>query len=536
MNQSISNMREYKRGDDLLPRFEATRPLFPEILKLHEKWLGDKPAVIFGDKTLSWRRFGEATNRVANGLAALGLKRGDAVVIVMDNSMETIEALFGVMKAGCVSVPLNLTISDHAMAGMIRDAGARAIIASESQRARIDACIASDPFPRELKLVCMGSCNERWTSYEDWKAAQPADLPPIDLQPDDVLNIIYSSGTTGRPKGITHTHQTRLDWAYDLSIALRYHGGAKTLCTLALYSNISWVMMLCTLLAGGTLIVSNKFEAGDFIKNIEAHGVTHTALVPVQLRRILDHADFLAEKMASVQAMMSCGSPLHADLKKRIFNSFPCGVIELYGLTEGVITTLDPEDAEGRMASVGKPLLGTDIKIIGDDDREVAADETGEIVSRGRIVMPGYHNLPEATLEAMWRDKNGRAWLRTGDIGKLDEDGFLYIVDRKKDMILSGGQNIYPADIEGVLLEHPAVKDAAVIGVPHSEWGEVPFGVVETVGPNRNASEIAQWLNARVGKRQRVSGIEIVKELPRNPNGKILKRELRRRFEAALAP
>jgi acyl-CoA synthetase (AMP-forming)/AMP-acid ligase II len=532
MTRKLTSIRQTAPHDQHDTVFGSASPMLPEILALHGKWLGRKPAVICDGVTLTWRRFGEETSRVANGLVAIGLSRGDRIAIVMDNSIETIEALFGVMKAGCVSVPLNLSISDDAMAGMIIDAGARAIFASKSQQARLTAMASKTPAMAGMRFFTLGAGDEVWTAYGDWKAAQSIKLRGVDVRTDDVLNIIYSSGTTGRPKGIVHTHQTRLDWAYDLSIALRYHGGARTLCTLALYSNISWVMTLCTLLAGGTLIVSPKFDASAFIDDVEKHRVTHTALVPVQLRRILDHPAFSREKVASMQAMMSCGSPLHAELKRRIFGAFPCGVIELYGLTEGVITTLDPEDAEERMASVGKPLIGTDIKIIGDDDREAAAGAAGEIVSRGRIVMPGYLNRPDASREALWRDSDGRAWLRTGDIGRLDEEGFLYIVDRKKDMILSGGQNIYPADIEAVLLTHPAVKDAAVIGVPHDEWGEVPYAVIEARVGNASASEIADWLNARVGRRQRIAGIGIVEELPRNPNGKILKRDLRKTYAA----
>lgn len=503
--------------------FDARRPLFPEILALHEKWRGDQAAVICDGNILSWRAFGAASNRVANALIASGLKSGDTVVVAMENGIETVETLFGVMKAGCVSAPLNLTVSDDALAMMIADSQAKAVIVSENQRARFSGLIREHG---GLQMVAFGESDQPWTGYDEWKSAQSASSPCVDIAPDALLNIIYSSGTTGRPKGIAHTHLSRLDWAYDLSVALRYHGGARTLCTLALYSNISWVMMLCTFLAGGTLIITPKFDPGDFIEKTAGYRATHTALVPVQLRRIVDHPDFSADKVRSMSAMMSCGSPLHAELKQRIFDTFPAGVIELFGLTEGVATTLDPEDAEGRMASVGKPLLGTDIRIIGDDDRPVPAREAGEIVGTGRIVMPFYFNRPDETEMAVWRDEEGRAWLRTGDVGRLDEDGFLYIVDRKKDLILSGGQNIYPSDIEAVLLERHDVTAAAVIAAPHEEWGETPFAVVEA-REGASEEELAEWANERLGRRQRITGLTIIEALPRNPNGKILKRELR---------
>jgi acyl-CoA synthetase (AMP-forming)/AMP-acid ligase II len=317
----------------------------------------------------------------------------------------------------------------------------------------------------------------------------------------------------------------------DLAQALRYHGAARTLVTLPLYSNISWVMLLCTLVPGGTLILQDGFDTGAALEAIQAEAVTHTAMVPLQYQRLLDDPRFAQTDVSSMQAMMSCGSPLHAGLKERVLDAFPCGVIELYGLTEGVITTLDPEDARERLDSVGRPLVGTDIEIVDDADRILGPDADGEIVARGRITMPGYHGRPDADEEATFIDPEGRAWLRTGDLGRRDADGFLRIVGRKKDMILSGGQNIYPADIETVLLTHEAVLDAAVIGVESPEWGERPLAVIERAADaDEDPLVIMEWLNARIGRRQRVVGIEVVDELPRNPNGKILKRTLREWF------
>jgi acyl-CoA synthetase (AMP-forming)/AMP-acid ligase II len=251
--------------------------------------------------------------------------------------------------------------------------------------------------------------------------------------------------------------------------------------------------------------------------------------VPVQFQRVLEAQLARPRDVSSLQAMMSCGSPLHADLRQRLFAHFACGVIELYGLTEGVITTLDPEDTAGRWSSVGRPLIGTDLRIVDDAGRELPWGATGEIVARGRITMPGYFNRPDATAEATWTDPDGRRWLRTGDIGRIDDEGFLYIVDRKKDMILSGGQNVYPTDIETVMLGHPAVREVAVVGVPSERWGETPLGVVVPAATVA-ATALVEWTNARVGRQQRIAGVVFVDELPRNPNGKILKRELRKIF------
>ena len=347
---------------------------------------------------------------------------------------------------------------------------------------------------------------------------------------DTPLNIIYSSGTTGLPKGILHTQRGRRDWAYDLAIALRYHGAARTLLTIGLYSNISWVAMLCTLLAGGTLVLHRRFDAADFLDSVADERITHTAMVPIQFQRVVELQRQQPRDLSSMHAMMSCGSPLHEQLKRDIFDLFPCGIVELYGLTEGIITTLEPEDAGGRWSSVGKPLIGTDICIVGDDDKPVAAGESGEIVSRGRITMPGYWNRDEASREAEYLDSDGLQWLRSGDIGYLDDDGFLFIVDRKKDMILSGGQNIYPQDIEAVLVEHPAVDDVAVIGATSRRWGETPVALVVLREADGDCAQIRDWANGRLGKQQRLADVLAVDALPRNPNGKILKRELRQTF------
>ena len=310
------------------------------------------------------------------------------------------------------------------------------------------------------------------------------------------------------PKGIVHTQAGRRDWAYDLAIALRYHCQSRTLLTIGLYSNISWVAMLTTLLAGGTLVISDKFEALDALKLIEKEKITHTAMVPIQFQRIVEYLEQSSGKLSgqtfgrvqgsvdlsSMNAMMSCGSPLHAELKQKIFDYFPCGIIELYGLTEGVITTIDPEQSQGRWSSVGKPLIGTDILIVDEDDRPLAANQSGEIVSRGRITMPGYLNRPEANLAASYIDDRGATWLRTGDIGYVDEDGFLYIVDRKKDMILSGGQNIYPQDIEAIMVEHPAVSEVAVISAKSNRWGETPIALVVVEGDKPiDLAELKSW-------------------------------------------
>ena len=509
--------------------FSSPAPLLPDIFALHGKWRANNDAVICEDQRLSWRRFCASNHRFANALAASGIAVGDRVGIVMSNGLPMVQALFGTMAAGACSVPINLSVSDDALVNMLTDAGVRALVVSDDQLPRLRALASQLPDSIEVR-VTGGAGGDGWTGLEAFTRDQPDTLPHRAIADDTPLNIIYSSGTTGLPKGILHTQRGRRDWAYDLAIALRYHGAARTLLTIGLYSNISWVAMLCTLLAGGTLVLHRRFDAADFLDSVADERITHTAMVPIQFQRVVELQRQQPRDLSSMHAMMSCGSPLHEQLKRDIFDLFPCGIVELYGLTEGIITTLEPEDAGGRWSSVGKPLIGTDICIVGDDDKPVAAGESGEIVSRGRITMPGYWNRDDASREAEYLDSDGLQWLRSGDIGYLDDDGFLFIVDRKKDMILSGGQNIYPQDIEAVLVEHPAVDDVAVIGATSRRWGETPVALVVLREGDGDCAQIRDWANGRLGKQQRLADVLAVDALPRNPNGKILKRELRQTF------
>lgn len=518
--------------------FQANSPLLPEILALHGKWRATQEAVICQDQRLNWRQFTQAYHQFAHGLLARDVLPKDKVGIIMSNGLPMLTALMGCMAAGVVSVPINLSVNNDALLNMLRDAQVTAVIISADQLDRLASI--KDQLPESIKLkVCDESSSSAWLSLEALCDGQPSHQPNVTIDDTSELNIIYSSGTTGLPKGIVHNHAGRRDWAYDLAIALRYHCHSKTLLTLGLYSNISWVAMLTTLLAGGTVVIHSQFDSEQFLATVEQESITHTAMVPIQFQRILEHLEHDSKvwDLSSMQAMMSCGSPLHAELKQRIFTHFDCGIIELYGLTEGVITTIEPEQSEGRWSSVGKPLIGTDIRIVSDNDEELGANQSGEIVSRGRITMPGYLNRPDANQEASYIDSQGQLWLRTGDIGYVDDDGFLFIVDRKKDMILSGSQNIYPQDIEAIMIQHPSVNDVAVIAAASQRWGETPMALV-VLNPASSEDEhtILDWANSRLGKQQRIADVVFIEELPRNPNGKVLKRELRNSFSDKAYP
>lgn len=505
--------------------------LIPDIITANSTTLATKEAVIDGERTATWADFGRGTAKVANALGGIGLAPQDRVIVLMGNSYEMAEAMFGIIRGGFCAVPLNCSITDEAVGGMIANSNARAVIASGEHIARIEALRPQLSRDVNERLIGVRAAENGWHDYQALCDAATDAIPDVSIRPDHECNIIYSSGTTGLPKGIVHDHSCREAWGSDMAVALRYHSGARTLLNLGLFSNISWVAMLATLFAGGTMVIQRRFDVAGCLELIQQQRVTHTVMVPLQFQKILEYEHLDEYDLSSLDAYMCCGSPLAIELKRAIVERLPGDFIELYGLTEGLVTILAPEDMLDKIESVGRACPGQQLGIIDDDGNLVPAGKAGEIVGECRFLMAGYHDNAAADEEATWIHPSGRRWLRTGDIGKLDADGFLYLVDRKKDMILSGGQNIYPADIEAAIVSHEAVSEVAVVGIPHEKWGETPLAVVVLAdGETVDAEILTAWSNERLGKQQRVAGTVFVNELPRNPNGKILKRELRRQF------
>ena len=308
-----------------------------------------------------------------------------------------------------------------------------------------------------------------------------------------------------------------------------YDADAITLISTPLYSNTTLVSVLPALAGGGAIILMKKFEAREFLRLAEAERATHAMLVPVQYSRILALAGFDAFDLKSFRMKFCTSAPFAAALKCEVLERWPGGLVEFFGMTEGGGTCiLVAHEHPDKLHTVGRPAEGHDVRLIDEEGREVGAGEIGEIVGHSAATMTGYHNLDQKTREAEWRDASGKRFIRTGDIGRFDADGFLTLLDRRKDMIISGGFNIYPSDLEAILRARADIAEASVVGAPSKAWGETPVAfVVPAAGAKLDPEELRAWANAKLGKTQRLSAVRLVDILPRSPIGKVLKRDLR---------
>jgi acyl-CoA synthetase (AMP-forming)/AMP-acid ligase II len=314
-----------------------------------------------------------------------------------------------------------------------------------------------------------------------------------------------------------------------------YGPDAIAIASTPLYSNTTLVVFFPALSYGGALVLMPKFRAAEFLKLAQLHRATHAMLVPVQYQRLMACEDFERFDLSSFQFKFSTSAPFSASLKADVIRRWPGALIEIYGMTEGGGScVLEAHKLPNKLHTVGRPLASSDIRLIDEAGVEVPAFETGEVVGHSPAMMSGYHGQPEKTREAEWFDPAGKRFIRTGDIGRFDEEGFLTLVDRKKDMIISGGFNIYPSDLEAVLMGHEAVEDVSIVGVPSDLWGETPIAfVVRRLDADLAEEELLHWANARLAKTQRLAKLLFLQELPRSPIGKVLKRELRDRLAAS---
>ncbi len=498
------------------------------LIRLHAAARPQQPALIQDGTTLTYAALDALMDRVAAALQRDGVQPGETVAVCATTSIAYAAVFLGSLRAGVAVAPLAPSSSAHSLCDMIRDAGARLLFLDQAVAQALEPL--RDALPA-APIALDGSAGGR--AFGDWLAAPGAMPRPVAIRPEWPFNIIYSSGTTGAPKGIVQPHSMR--WIHVQRGRLNGYGPqAVTLIATPLYSNTTLVSFFPTIALGGTVVSMAKFDAGAYLALAEKHRVTHTMLVPVQYQRIMAREDFGRYDLSAFRMKFCTSAPFSAALKADILRRWPGGLIEYYGMTEGGGTCmLAAHEHPDKLHTVGKPAPGHDIRLIDERGQEVPPGALGEVVGHSPAMMAGYHNQPEKTAEAEWYDADGKRFIRTGDIGRFDADGFLTLMDRKKDMIISGGFNIYPSDLEAVLLQHPAVAEAAVAGVPSARWGETPVAfVVPKPGAAIDAEQLRDWANQRLGKTQRLAAIELIPALPRSAIGKVLKRELRDRFSS----
>ncbi|HTZ69422.1 MAG TPA: fatty acid--CoA ligase [Acetobacteraceae bacterium] len=493
-----------------------------------------KPAFVFESRTTDFATFDRHTNNVASALRAAGIRPGERVAYIGKNSDIYFEALYGAIKAGVVMVPINWRLAGPEIAAIIDDSEARLLIVGPE----FAELVAShrDAMPRIDMILAAEGHHPAWPDFTHWRDSISASCESWVVSADDIALQLYTSGTTGRPKGVMLTHRNftsgiRANRMADLPWN-RWREDDATIQAMPVshISGTGWGIMAAHY--GATCFIQRQFDLDETFDMIERHAISKIFLVPAALQFLVRHPRAGQANFTRIRDMAYGASPMPLPLLREAMRVMGCGFVQFYGMTEttGTIVALPPEDhlPEGspRMRAAGKPLPWVEVRILDASGAEVPTGQVGEIVTRSDANMAGYWRRPEETARTL---ANG--WLRTGDAGYLDADGYLYIHDRVKDMIISGGENVYPAEVENALSEHPAIAEVAVIGVPDDTWGEaVKAVIVLRPGATLAADELIAWSRQRIAAFKAPRSVDFVDLLPRNASGKILKRSLRAPF------
>jgi len=501
-----------------------------DLLTRNARRQGPEIGLIDGDDRLTWERLNHRANQFAHALRVAGLHYGETLAIYALNSHQWVEALFGAAKVGVAVATVNYRSAEREVEHVVRDSGAAAILFNETYRAIVDAVCQSCPKVRRKLSIEQ--------DFEAFLAGQPASDPEPErpILPDDPLLIIYTSGTTGRPKGAVWWHYGTLANMFSFAHAIGIRYGMKLVLPAPLYATGGAAMVLSTVFCGCTGVLVN-FEARRVLQLLYSERADYINLVPATINFCLNVPEFRDYDLSSLRTILYSGSVMPVPLLRRALQSFPCGFRQIFGMTETCAagTVLEPwehvlegeEEWVRRLASCGREYLNVRVRVVNDRDENVQpGGEVGELVVYSEGNIRTYLNRPEASSKTI---RNG--WIYTGDCGWVDEDRFIYITDRKIDMIVSGGFNLYPAEIENVLAEHPAILESAVIGVPDEKWGEtVKALVVLKPGTESTAQEIMQFCAGRMASFKKPRSVEFLNALPRNMSGKVLKNALREKY------
>lgn len=507
----------------------SRRLVLGEILARNARRVPTRTALVFGDSSLTFVELNERVNRLANALAERGVGRGDQVAVLMYNSLEVVESFFACQKLGACPVPVNFRLAPAELAYILEDSES-VVVLTDGQLAGL-ALEATSGLASVRMVATTGDAGPGLEPYEDLLASGSPQEPDVDVSEDDLAFLMYTSGTTGRPKGAMLTHQNLVMNTINWAIEMEARPGDIWLSGLPLFHIGGVNGILPFIYVAGTSVItpSTNFDAGESLRLLAEHRATMCYFVPTQWQEI---CSLLAARQIDTSVLRKAlwgASQAPPSTLELLVETFPSvGIVNAFGQTEMSSNTcfLKSDDAVRKMGSVGLPAVNVEVRIVDEDGEDVAVGEVGEIVYRGPTVMKGYFKKPEATADAF---RGG--WFHSGDLVRQDDEGFIYVVDRVKDMIISGGENIYPAEVERAVERHPAVREVAVVGVAHPRWVETPVAVVVAAGEDRpDTEEMVEFLKAGLASYKKPSAVVYVEELPRNASGKILKRSLRDEF------
>ena len=505
------------------------------IGNLHERlpiFAKNKPneiAVVYGDTTRTYQELFDRVNALANSLIETGVKKGTNVLLYMKNRIEMVEVLYALSTAGAVAVPVNYMIEGNDLRTLVNSSDAtHAFVEVEKLEAFETVLDVLHTINSSSTIIIGGTPSiSTYIEYENLIANGSTEPPNIEVTGKDAAAMIYSSGTTSLPKGILVTQETMIYRAFIDVSEWKLNYGDTILISVPMYHSAGHLLSSFLGLCGSKLVITRDFDPRGTLSLIQDEKVTFAFFVPTQYILMLQLQDFDDFNLSSLRLLLSGAAPLTESVKNRIIEKFQTDLSEFFGCSEtSNFLILRPEDVIRKTSSVGQQFAFFQVRLVDDEGINVGVGEEGEFVVRGAGLFKEYYKLPEE----MEKSFLPGGWFKTGDMGKVDDEGFYYLLDRKKDMIISGGVNIYPKDIEEVLFTHPDVMDAAVIGIPDEKWGEAIKAVVVLKSESVvDEQQLIKYCNERLAKFQNIKVLEVAPSLPRNPSGKILKRELRLR-------